>query len=225
MPATTVPQRRESALSRERIVDAAIALLDATGEQGLTFRALSERLATGAGAIYWHIDNKHALLMAACDAVVARAVNAPAAEAKPADKIRSVALGLFEAMDAHPWAGAALSRAGGQLPVVRILESLGQQVRALGIPDAWQWSTTSALMSYILGVGGQNAAHAQLARQQGFDRTDTMTEVSQAWLQLDQDTYPFTRSMASSLPRHDDRADFLAGIELILRGMASQDPR
>ncbi|WP_414940446.1 hypothetical protein [Amycolatopsis sp. cmx-11-51] len=43
---------RAEALSRERIVEAAIALLDADGESGLTFKTLTERLTTGSGAIY-----------------------------------------------------------------------------------------------------------------------------------------------------------------------------
>ena len=67
---TRSPQRREDALSRDRIIEAAIGLLDSTGEAGLTFRALSEQLATGPGAIYWHIANKGDLLVAACDAVI-----------------------------------------------------------------------------------------------------------------------------------------------------------
>ena len=65
-------QRREESLSRERIIEVSIELLDSSGEEGLTFRALSERLATGPGAIYWHIASKSDLLTAACDAVVAR---------------------------------------------------------------------------------------------------------------------------------------------------------
>lgn len=217
----TASHRRGSALSRGHIIEEAIALLDESGEQGLTFRALSERLATGAGAIYWHIHNKRDLLISACDAIIARTVDAPYADVSPEARICMVALGVFDAMDAHPWVGAALARAGGELPVVRILESLGQQVRALGVHDANQWSATSALMSYILGVGGQNAAHAQLARQHGLDRMNLLTEVSQAWSRLDPDTYPFTRSMSDQLPIHDDRADFLAGIELILSGIRS----
>jgi AcrR family transcriptional regulator len=70
-------QRREESLSRDRIIEASIALLDSSGESGLTFRALSERLATGPGAIYWHIASKSDLLTAACDAIVARTMNAP----------------------------------------------------------------------------------------------------------------------------------------------------
>ncbi len=41
------PQRRESSLSREQIIEASIEILDNAGESGLTFRALSQRLATG----------------------------------------------------------------------------------------------------------------------------------------------------------------------------------
>ncbi|MBJ6764564.1 helix-turn-helix transcriptional regulator [Myxococcaceae bacterium JPH2] len=55
-------ERREDALSRARIIEAAVELLDDEGESGLTFRALATRLATGAGAIYWHIANKNELL-------------------------------------------------------------------------------------------------------------------------------------------------------------------
>src|ERR1700733_5580907 len=51
-------ERRTDALSRERIVEAAIGILDTAGEGGLTFRALTARLATGAGAIYWHVASK-----------------------------------------------------------------------------------------------------------------------------------------------------------------------
>src|SRR3954465_3816370 len=56
--------RRTDALSRERIVQAAIEILDAEGESGLTFRALATRLSTGAGAIYWHVASKGELLAA-----------------------------------------------------------------------------------------------------------------------------------------------------------------
>ena len=94
--------RREEALSRDRIIEASIALLDSSGESGLTFRALSEELATGPGAIYWHIANKSDLLTAACDAIVARTLNASSARATPEVTIRVLALGMFDAIDAHP---------------------------------------------------------------------------------------------------------------------------
>ena len=212
-------QRREESLSRESIIEAAIAILDSSGEDGLTFRTLSERLATGPGAIYWHIPNKSELLTAACDAIIARTMNAPLVGATPEATIRALALCMFDAIDAHPWVGSALTRAPGQLPMVRILERIGQQVRALGVPDDEQWATMGALLNYILGVAGQNAANGQLARTRGVDRSDFLEAVATAWSQLDPDEYPFSRSVAAQLRTHDDRLDFLAGIDLILGGI------
>ncbi|QGZ65360.1 TetR/AcrR family transcriptional regulator [Paraburkholderia acidisoli] len=214
------PRRRESSLSREQIVEASIALLDASGESGLTFRALAEHLATGAGAIYWHVASKSDLLTAACDAIVARSLHATARKsAAPKPAIRALALALFDAIDTHPWVGSALTRAPGSLPMVRILERIGQQVVALGVPGAAQWTTTNALLSYILGVSGQNAANAHLAREQGFERDSFLGEVSAEWAQLDGAEFPFTRSVAAHMLAHDDRADFLAGVDLILAGI------
>jgi AcrR family transcriptional regulator len=214
-------QRREESLSRERIIEASIELLDSSGEEGLTFRALSERLATGPGAIYWHIANKSDLVAATCDAVVARTINDTVVAATPEATIRAVALGLFDVIDEHPWVGSALTSAPGLSPIVRILERIGQQIRALGVPDEQQWAAVGALMAYILGVSTQNAANGQLARTRGLDRSDFLEAVSTAWSQLDPEEYPFARSVAGQIRDHDDRVDFLAGIDLILRGIDS----
>ena len=215
------PRRREQSLSRDGIIEASIAILDSNGEDGLTFRILSERLATGPGALYWHIANKNELVTAACDAIVAATMNATLVGATPEATIRDLALAMFDAIDAHPWIGSALTRAPGELPIVRVLERIGQQVRALGVPDKEQWATVGALLNYILGVAGQNAANGQLGRTMGVDRSDFLEAVSNAWSQLDPDQYPFTRSVAGQLRAHDDRVDFLAGIDLILNGIKS----
>jgi AcrR family transcriptional regulator len=222
---TSSSQRREESLSRERIIEASIELLDGSGEGGLTFRGLSERLATGPGAIYWHIANKSDLLTAACDAIVARTMSASLASvtpgATPQAAIRLIALAMFDAIDEHPWVGSALTRAPGQSPMLRIVERIGQQIRALGVPKKEHWVTASALLNYILGVAGRNATNGQLARTQGLDRSDFLDAVSTTWSQLDPEEYPFARSLAGQLRAHDDRKDFLAGIDLILRGIDS----
>lgn len=221
------PQRRDQALSRDRIVATAVALLDSRGESGLTFRALSERLATGPGAIYGHIANKDDLLTAACDAVVAAALRPAAAGTAPTaptpeHRIRAIALGMFDAIDRHPWVGAALGRGPGQLPGVRLLEALGGEVQALDVPPTAQWSTVLALWSYILGVAGQNAANARYGQARGVDREAFLATIAATWTALDPAAYPFTRSMATALHTHDDRADYLAGIDLLLNGIRSR---
>lgn len=215
-------QRGEDALSRERIVDAAIAILDADGDAGLTFRVLAQRLGTGAGAIYWHVANKDDLVLAACDDVVGRALRSVDAGETPAVDVRAIALAMFDALDVHPWIGTALTRAAGAMPTVRLLERLGRQVLALGVPADGAWTATSALLSYILGVSGQNAANAQHARAVGLERGPFLDAIASAWSALDPEAFPFTRGVAGRLRTHDDRTDFLAGIDLLLAGLAAR---
>ncbi|GGZ98572.1 TetR family transcriptional regulator [Streptomyces subrutilus] len=239
--------RRTEALSRERIVEAAVGLLDAAGEGGLTFRALTERLATGPGAIYWHVANKGELLGAATEAVVAAAVatgpqrtgraggtegaegaeeSGGAAEAAR-EGIRCVALGLFDAIEEHPWLApqlaGQLSRNPGGPVAPRIFENIGRQVRALGVPgDSW-FTATSALVHYVLGAAGQNAANTASGRALGpdADRAGFLDAVSTAWEGLDAEDYPFTRAVADQVREHDDREQFLAGIDLVLAGITA----
>lgn len=215
---------REDALSRERIVEAAIALLDQEGENGLTFRALAARLETGAGAIYWHVANKDELLAAATEVVVEATMGAARAGATPAAAIRAVAIGVFDTIEAHPWVGAQLSRAPWRTPMFRIYERLGQQVQALGVRKSAQFTAASTLLSYILGVSMQNAAQSDFARREldpSLDRAAYLETVAAQWKQLAAAEYPFMRHAATQLTKHDDRAEYLAGIDLVLAGITA----
>jgi AcrR family transcriptional regulator len=221
---TRRPERREDALSQERIVGAAVELLDVTGEGGLTFRALAAHLKTGPGAIYWHVANKDELLTAGTDAVLAGAMAVDVEGNTPQDAIRAVALGVFDAIDAHPWAGTQLTRIPSQPSVLRLFERIGQQLRALDVPAAAQFGSASALLNYILGVAGQNAAHAR-AQPPGTSRSDVLGTESAVWADLDLAEYPFLRLVAGQLREHDDRAQFLAGVDLILAGITASRRR
>ncbi|WP_282083699.1 TetR/AcrR family transcriptional regulator [Streptomyces tendae] len=231
-PRSRRPERRQEPLSRERIVTAAVELLDTVGERGLTFRALAERLSTGPGAIYWHITGKAELLGAATDAVVTAAVTAgPAGTAdSPQDAVRAVALGLFDATEAHPWLATQLATQLSRTPwgtvAPRMFESLGRQVQAMGVPEAHWFTASSALMHYILGAAGQNAVNSASAANAGpsgsdVDRDEFLGTVSTAWEGLDPDEYPFTRAVADQVRGHDDREQFLAGISLVLAGITA----
>ena len=213
-------ERRADALSKERIVEAAIEILDADGEGALTFRALAARLATGAGAIYWHVASKNDLLAAATDDVIARVMTEVVSGAEPRDAIRAIASGVFDAIDAHPWVGAQLSREPWQPAVLQVFEGVGGQLQVLGVPERAQFDCASALVNYVLGLAGQYAAGARLVPRE-MGRSAFLATVAARWAQLDPAQYPFVRQVATQLPGHDDREQFLAGIDLILAGIGT----
>jgi len=217
-------ERRTNALSKARIVEAAIEILDREGEDALTFRALAARLSTGSGAIYWHVADKNDLLATATDHVIARVTTNAVRGSTPQEVIRTMALGVFDAIHAHPWVGGQLSRNPWQYAVVRLLEGVGGQVQALGVPEHAQFNAVTALMSFILGLAGQYAAGARLfppdMDRAAFRKTFLET-VAARWSRLDPTEHPFVRQLSKVLPEHDDREQFLAGIDLILAGMES----
>ena len=214
----TKSQRRTDSLSSERIVGAAIEILDTEGENALTFRALAARLATGAGAIYWHVANKNELLAAAAEEVIGRAVTDVARSSEPRPAIRAIALAVFDALDAHPWVGTQLTREPWQPAMVQLLEGFGGRLQALGVGERSQFNAASALLSYVLGLAGQYAAAARLVPPD-TDRTAFLGSVATRWEQLDPAEHPFVRRVAAQLAEHDDREQFLAGIDLILAGI------
>ncbi|MEU4253550.1 TetR family transcriptional regulator [Amycolatopsis sp. NPDC026612] len=212
--------RRTDGLSKEVIVQAAAAILDGGGEAALTFRALTARLATGYGAIYHHVANKSDLLAAATDAVIGGVLGDAVVEAEPREALRTVSLGLFDAIDAHPWVGAQLYREPWRPALLEIYERIGGLLVALDVPGRALFDAAGALVNYVLGVAGQNAANARLAAADG-DREAFLGAVAARWASLDPDEYPFVHQAANQLREHDDREQFLAGVDLFLAGIAT----
>jgi AcrR family transcriptional regulator len=236
-------RRRRQVLSRERIVEAAVELLDAAGEDALTVRALTERLSTGSGAIYHHVGSMRELLQAATDTVITGALpprptasgpgQAPGSAGSPEDGIRAAALGLFDAADEHPWLATQFAVQITRNPwgsvTPWVFESIGRQLPALGVPRRDWFTTTSTLVHYILGAITQNARTPYDTGDGGIpgadvERTEFLDTASRAWQELDPGEYPFLHDIAGQMREHEDREQFLAGIDLILAGLTAARP-
>jgi AcrR family transcriptional regulator len=211
--------RRTEALSRDVIVAAATEILDAEGEDALTLRALTVRLATGYGAIYHHVADRNDLLAAAAGHVIAPIVAGLAPGDAPRQALRAVALGLFDAITAHSWVGAQLNREPWRPALLDIYESVSGQLQALGVPPRALSDSAGVLVNYILGVAGQNAANARALASSKMDRAAFLARVAAQWAQLDPAKYPSVHMAGTQLREHDDREQFLAGIDIILAGI------
>ena len=215
---TRQAEQRAASLSKARIVEAAIRLLDGGGEDALTFRALATSLQTGSGAIYWHVADKGELLAAAADHIVVRAMAGTSRDAEPRAAIRAIALGVFDAVDAHPWVGAQFAREPWRPAMTQVFEGIGGGLLALGVPERSQFDVWSALVNYILGVATQNAANARSAPP-GTDRAAILATTAAGWAKLGSTEYPFMSSISAQMAEHDDREQFLSGVDLILAGI------
>jgi AcrR family transcriptional regulator len=92
---TTVTRRPRGSLSKDEVVDAALALVDADGLASLTMRGLAERLGVNPMTLYLRYENKDALLAA----MVARrlsSVRATDADGTVEERLVSWALAVRE---------------------------------------------------------------------------------------------------------------------------------
>src|SRR5690349_7389246 len=91
-------------LSRERIVDCAIALADAEGLEAVTIRRLAQDQGVTPMALYWHFKDKDLLL----DGIVERLmteVKGPLSEPGAGrwdERFRDLLVALLEVLRAHP---------------------------------------------------------------------------------------------------------------------------
>jgi len=203
------------------VVAASIELLDAAGEEGLTVRALTAHLATGRGAIYHHVSGKEDLLAAATDGIISPIVGAGVTQAvgeeDPCQALRVLALGIFDAIDAHPWVGVQLSRQP-QPAVFRLWGRIGALLQDLGVTGTALSDAGSALLSYVLGATTQYAAGARQAPDDAA-REKYLAELAAQW--AGSEANPFAHQAVSRLVEHDDREQFLAGVDIFLTGITA----
>ena len=95
----------------ERIADAALALIDAHGIEGLTVRTLAEALGVGTMTLYWYVRNKDEVLELLADRLLAG--TAPTALAGDwRDAVRGMASGVRQALLRHPRAVPLIASRG-----------------------------------------------------------------------------------------------------------------
>lgn len=219
--------RQRASHSIEAVLTAAVALLDEEGASALTLRALAARLGTGVGSIYWYVSGKDELLDRAIDHVlggVLAAVEGQARSDDPIDDLRVMAVTLFDAIVDRPWLGAHFMRniaeRGNSL---RLYERLGQQTLRLDLTPRQRFHAVSAVVGVVVGSAidlGQEPPQEVLDGSVGRD--EFLGRYAEMWRELDAGEFPFMRDIADEFDGHDDKEQFLAGLELTLTGLRLQ---
>src|SRR3954466_12161623 len=101
-PAARSARRREP-LTRQRAVDVAMALADASGIGALTMRRLAHELGVEAMSLYHHVPNKDAILDAMVDVVFGE-IELPRTAGPWKATMRARAHSVRAALTRHPWA-------------------------------------------------------------------------------------------------------------------------
>ena len=104
-------------LSRERVLDAAMAIVESDGVDRLSMRALAAKLGVAVTGIYWHVGNKEELLAALVERIGAEVGDIRTTGRTPEQRILSTARSLLTTVDAHG-ALVGLAHQQGRLALV-----------------------------------------------------------------------------------------------------------
>ena len=150
------PRAGERGLSRERIVECAIALVDSEGMPALTMRRLATELRVDPMAIYHHVPNKRALVRAMVAQVFGELASAvsSAAEGDWQTRVRRFADAYLAAARAHPGLVLHLvADAGADTDeTLAVTESLYAALAAAGLEATAVVHTADLIIDWTNGV-------------------------------------------------------------------------
>jgi len=207
---TAKPKPRQP-LTRERIVDTAIALVDAEGLDALTMRRLGAELGMDPMAVYYYVPNKAALLDAVVEAVMAEidlGVDDPSAAAE--ERLIRASQAYAEVLVRHRNALPLLLVRGPATPAALApVEVMVAILRSGGLPPEHAMAGMHVLTAAVRGYA------AIIANEM----TDPGNRDSEALVALaSPEQFPYL-SEAAAQPRQDTQAAFEFGLRAIAIGL------
>ncbi|MEV7026465.1 TetR/AcrR family transcriptional regulator C-terminal domain-containing protein [Kitasatospora sp. NPDC093558] len=147
-------------LTKERIVDAGMAVFAEVGYQNLSMRQVADRLDAHAGSLYYHVRGKDELLALMADRVCRTAHDAgtEALAALPTDatwqdRIEAQATTLRRSIKQHPGGAQLLAESPGMLSrgALSLMERLLRTLLDAGLPTDHCGIAADTLLSHITG--------------------------------------------------------------------------
>ena len=202
-------------LSRDRILQTALELVDTDGIESLTMRKLGQALGFEAMSLYNHVANKDDVLDGILDLVLGES-EPPSPTGEWDDAIRASAVSVHDALRRHPWSCSLLMSPGRIRPArLGYMDLLLGRLREAGFSADTTYHAYHVLDGHIFGFSLWETSH-----------TYTAEEVSSFATKFEQtitaDAYPYLHEHAQqhfSDGPHREVSAFELGLDLILEGL------
>jgi AcrR family transcriptional regulator len=199
---------RRPALSRDRILAAALTVVDREGLDAISMRRLGDELGVEAMSLYNHVAGKGAILDGIFEAILAELPRVARTASWRAD-IGARAHALRAVLAAHPNALPLFATRPAVTPaslehVEDVLEVLG----GAGFSAGDALAALQVLLAYVVGHTLQT--HARV------NRDDQSMPDYQA---LDPALFPRVRELTHLVPRRDVEQEFATGLDALIAGL------
>jgi AcrR family transcriptional regulator len=202
-------------LSRDRILRAALELVDDAGIESLTMRKLGQVLGFEAMSLYNHVANKDDVLDGIVDLVLAE-TEPPAPGGDWETAVKTSAVSVHEVLRDHSWAAKLLMSPERIRPArLRYMDSLLGRLRKAGFSADTTYHAYHVLDGFIFGFSLWETSHTYTAEQV----TDFVAKFAQV---ITPDQYPYVHEHGQQHMNegpHRDVSAFEFGLDLILDGL------
>jgi AcrR family transcriptional regulator len=212
MPSRNAPER--APLSRERVLLAALALLDREGLEALSMRRLGVELGVEAMSLYRYVPSKAALLDGVHETILAE-MPAPRRHKDWIESLRGMARAFRRVLLAHPRATPIFAtRPAVTHASLRHVEAALALLRDAGLGARDSVSAFQVLVTFIVGhvlaeVGPSVSGEA------AEPKYDSLSE----------NEFPHLTAVLADLGDHDAAAEFEVGLDLFLTGLRARAER
>lgn len=216
MTRRTVRQSAREALTRRRVLLAAVELADTGGMETLSMRKLGEAVGVEAMSLYNHVANKEDLIDGMVDLVFGE-VELPTSGADWRQAMWQRALSMRLALSRHRWAiGLMESRSTPGPATLRHHDAVLGCLRQGGFPLTLTAHAVSVLDSYVYGFALQE-------KTLPFDSPEETAELANSIMSgFGDGEYPYLTEMATAhvmRPGYSYADEFEFGLNLILDGL------
>jgi len=207
-------------LTRARIVEAALRVLDREGSDGLSMRTVAQELDTAATSLYRHVHNKGELLDLALDSMMGE-VSLPPADTDWRAAMRAIAMNFRAVLMSHRDAAVLHGErmAIGPNALTR-MEYMCSKLLASGFSEDQAGAAAATVINYTVGsVLGEIMPTAAL-QASGYTWEQFAAEMGRRVDALPLDRFPTVRRMLPMLLGHHHDRPFEYGLEALLDGLA-----
>ena len=210
-------RRQRAPLSRERVLQTALALADDGGLEALSMRNLGRQLGVEAMSLYNHVANKEHIVDGLVDLVFAEIDVPSPGSVDWKTAMRRRAISAREALNRHPWAiGLMEGRLRPGPASLRNHDAVMGCLREGGFSFRDAVHAYSVMDAYIYGFALQE-------KHLPFKRPDEVSEVMEIQREHvpQMADYPYLVEVATEMAKagYDYATEFAFGLDLILDGL------
>lgn len=199
-------------LSRERVLRAAMELVDGEGIGALSMRRLAAQLGVEAMSLYYHVKNKEDILSGIVDLAL-NEIELPTGGADWKAAVQASSISYHDTLRRHPWVTSLPASGEASLAQLQYMDALLKRLREAGLSAELTHHAYHSLESYVVGSA------LWLARIPPKEKLDVLAQ--DVLRQLPVDDYPdlvlHIRQHLSGETRGMRFFEF--GLDLILNGI------